>query len=50
MDRNVVPVFLLGLSFDMGSSLEGILKWETAVRWMESVLPLLQTGTTVIVY
>lgn len=35
-------------SFDPGSSMEGILRWETAIRWMESVLPLLQDAATLI--
>lgn len=35
-------------AFDPGSSMEGILRWEGTVRWMESVLPLLQDAATLI--
>src|SRR5258708_3575542 len=35
--------------FDASSSMEGALKWETVVRGMESVYPLLQNAVAVLV-
>ncbi len=47
----VFPLFaLISLSFDPGQTMENVLKWEGSVRWMESVLPLLQHGVVMIVY
>jgi uncharacterized membrane protein len=46
-----MPLFvLIGFSFQPGQGMEGVLRWEDAVRWMESALPLLQHGVALIVY
>lgn len=40
---------LINFSFDPGSSMEGDLRWEATVRWMEGALPLLQHGVALLV-
>ncbi len=38
------------LSFDLGQSMEGGLRWENTVRWMESALPILHQGVVLVVF
>ena len=39
-----------GFSYDIGSSMEGVLRWESAVRRMESALPVLRHDAMLVVY
>lgn len=45
------PLFILiGFSFDPGSSIEAVQRWENAVRWMESALPVVRNCGAAIVF
>jgi len=46
----VLLLTLISFSLDPGQSLEGVLRWEGSVTWMESVLPTLQHAVVVICY
>jgi hypothetical protein len=41
---------MIGFSFDVSQSMEGILRWENTVRWMESALPILHQGVVLLVF
>jgi hypothetical protein len=40
----------IGFSLDLGQSMEGVLRWENTVRWMESALPTLHQGVILVVF
>jgi hypothetical protein len=46
---SILPLHPGASFFDSGSPMETLLQWETVVRWMESVLPLLQYGAGIMI-
>ena len=46
---SIAAVRQLDYLFDGSSSMEGALKWETLVRWMEAVYPLFQNAVGILV-
>jgi hypothetical protein len=46
----VLLLALISFSFDPSLSMEGVLRWEGSVMWMESVLPTLQHGVVLLCF